>query len=380
MSFSKKDTAVVKGVAICFLILYHCFSSADRLCGYDVSLILPQKIAMYLCESMNICVGMFAFLSAYGLTKSYVSSEKKLAGTGHMDSYFVIKRVISLVGAFILPAVLCIIATFFICPDYKPYGKGAAFFLNIITDLLGFGGLVGSKNFIGTWWYISFAIVIIALVPLTVRLCKKFGLLVFVPYLVLPALFIKGFYSSSGLTNMTRWLLCIPVGVFFAQYNILDFLKSKTITQNKVIGKIIKFIILTALLVLLVRLRTCKWVKEYAFYIISTLLPVYFVYWLYEFFTDIPIVKNAFAFLGNHSANIFYMHTFIRSVWFCDLTYSLKYDGLIFLFVLAASVAMSYIVILIEKVTRYNKALAFVSEKCAETTRKFLCRAYTNFQ
>ena len=67
--FTKADTAAVKGIAIIFLILYHGFSIKSRLYGYPVSFWpLSEAKAMAVCRVMVQCVGIFAFLSVYGLT------------------------------------------------------------------------------------------------------------------------------------------------------------------------------------------------------------------------------------------------------------------------------------------------------------------------
>ena len=81
-NFNKKDTSIVKGIAILMLIGYHCFSSVKRLCGYPVDFgIIPQNIAIYIFESMNICVGMFAFLSVFGITKIFGNVENRKKNT-----------------------------------------------------------------------------------------------------------------------------------------------------------------------------------------------------------------------------------------------------------------------------------------------------------
>ena len=71
LKFTKANTAAVKGIAIIFLILYHGFSIKSRLYGYPVSFWpLSETTAMAICRVMVQCVGIFAFLSVYGLTLS----------------------------------------------------------------------------------------------------------------------------------------------------------------------------------------------------------------------------------------------------------------------------------------------------------------------
>ena len=370
--FSKKDTLTVKGIAIIFLICYHCFSSADRLCGYDVSLApFSRSTAFYLFESMNICVGMFAFLSSYGLTKTIMFKNRNLELDNRTSSEFITKRTISLLSSFLIPYLLCTVPTL-IFTDFNPYGTDIGFFFNFIADMFGVAGFIGSKLMIGTWWYMSFALVIIFLLPLTVRLYKKFGVFCVVPYIVVPVLLDSSFLSAGGLTNMTRWLLTIPMGIIIADLKIFERLKKASPVKNKVVSKIIKLVILTAVLVFLVIFKKTDWCEKYFFYFISSLLPVYFIYYIYEFICDIPILNTVLSFLGKHSSNIFFVHTFVRYVWFKDIAYSLGNWSIIFLFVLAVSLLISIVIMLIQWLVRWNKFLKFISDKAVKFCNKIL--------
>lgn len=363
MEFSKKDTSVIKGVAILFLVAYHCFSSVERFNGCDVSFYpFAQSTAVRIFESMNICVGMFAFLSSYGLTKTMKFKKSNLDLNSRENVNFVTKRVISLLGSFFIPYVLCTAATF-IFTGYNPYGKGVSLICNIFMDMFGLAGLLHTPLLIGTWWYMSFALVIIFLIPFTVAMYRKFGILSIVPYAVLPVLFVPQFRSSGELTNMTRWLLTIPLGIIFADSDLLVKLKEKKLCRNKVISKIVKFVILTVILLCMFKLRNTGWGKEKFFYYISSILPVYFVYYLYEFVTDIPVLNTVLDFLGKHSSNVFFMHTFIRAIWFPKFTYSFKYAVLIFAFMIGASLLMSFAVEGIKKLIRWNKFIKFITDR-----------------
>ena len=356
--FSKRDTSIIKGIAILMLIGYHCFSTAKRLYGYPVDFgIIPQKIAFYIFESMNICVGMFVFLSVFGLTRIFSNTEYSIENTRD----FIIKRIIKILSVFIIPYVICVSITL-IFTDQNPYGNGINFFLNMICDMFGLAGILGTPLMVGTWWYMSFAILIIILTPIAIRIYEKYGLYVFLPFLI-PILFIPNFFSAESLSNMTRWLLVVPIGVVFAKGNILEKLKNKKILNNNVLSKIIKFIGMTILLFVLIKLRTTEWVEKYAFYIISSVLPVYFVYYLYEFFIKIPILNTILYFIGKNSANIFFTHTFIRTLWLKDFTYSLINPLLIFGFVFITSLIISLIIELIKKIIKYDKMVNSITDK-----------------
>ena len=360
MKFSKNDTLVVKGVAIIFLVFYHCLSTKDRLLGYPISFFpMTEYHAFYLFESMNVCVGMFAFLSAYGLMRTIAKKYPVLNARESMT--FLSQRTGSLLLAFFIPYIIC--TGISLATAHNPYGSGLDFVLNMAADMLGLAGLLGTPMMVGTWWYMSFALVIIWLMPFTVNLYRKYGAGVLVPYLILPLLVKPDFYSGTALTNMTRWLLCIPFGIWFAEAEILEQMKAKTITHNRFLSKSVKLLIWTVILLLIFWLRKQGWVWQNAYYLISTVLPVVFIYWLYEFICDIPVIKTVLAFFGKHSSDIFFMHTFIRAVWLPDLTYSLGTWYAVFGFVMGVSLAMAVAAYWFRKLIRWDKLTALVLSK-----------------
>lgn len=113
LRFTKKNTLAVKGIAIIFLVCYHCFSQRARLYGAEVSFWpLSDETVFMICRSMMVCVGMFAFLSAYGLTLSIKSSWPDYQFSGHDAAMFVLKRYVKLFFMFMLPFFFCAGVTF----------------------------------------------------------------------------------------------------------------------------------------------------------------------------------------------------------------------------------------------------------------------------
>ena len=87
--FTKKNTLAVKGIAISFLLFYHCFSNSARMRNMAVSFVpFSQDTAMMIARCMVHCVGMFAFLSVYGLTLSMKSKYPEY----DFDSVFLLYR------------------------------------------------------------------------------------------------------------------------------------------------------------------------------------------------------------------------------------------------------------------------------------------------
>ena len=341
-----------------FLIAYHCFSQEFRLNGHDLSFYpLSRSTAFDVFESMNICVGMFAFLSSYGLTKTIKYKSPTLDMNAKGSTQFVTKRLISLLGSFFIPYVLCTASTFIFLPERVPYGKGVEKIFNLAADMFGLGGFLGTPMMIGTWWYMSFAALIILLMPVSVDMYKRYGLVSAVPYAVLPILFSTKFNSAEHLTNMTRWLLTIPAGIIFADCDLLVKLKSRKTMKNKYVGKVLKLFILTALLLFLLWLRRNDYVEKRFYYFISSIVPIFMVYYIYEYVTDMPVLNAVLEFFGKHSSNIFYMHTFIRGVWFPDFTYSLGHAAVTFLFMAAGSLVLSFAVEGLKKLIKWDAAV-----------------------
>ena len=64
MNFSKKDTLVIKGVAIIFMLQHHNFLTEDRFKGFDIDFFPFSQYSMVtLATVFKICVGMYVFLS-----------------------------------------------------------------------------------------------------------------------------------------------------------------------------------------------------------------------------------------------------------------------------------------------------------------------------
>ena len=227
-----------------------------------------------------------------------------------------------------------------------------------ILDGLGIASLFGTPTLNGTWWYMSLAIVIIALIPLIIKMYNKYGFIVssVVIFFVTHTFAIDNF-------NMTRWIFTVLLGIVAADKNILVRLKNLKLfgIKNTNINKCIKFVINTAILVLLVYLR--QKMDDTLFEFKDGFIPFFVIYYCYEFITPLKYVSNVFAYLGKHSMNIFLLHTFIRSTYFKSFTYSFKYPLIIVLVLLILSLGVSIIFEWVKKIVKYNKIVDKLKEK-----------------
>lgn len=167
--FRKQDTTAIKGIAIIMLLFYHCFSTADRFAGYDISFLLPQNIEMWLCNACNVCVGMFAVLSAYGIT---VASKKMLEERDY-KRYFVHRYLSLMKGFWIAFAYAVVISA--VLGKLSAYGSGLTFVLNFVSELSGLAYILQTSSLCGTWWYISFTIMLVVMIPFIDIIYQKWG-------------------------------------------------------------------------------------------------------------------------------------------------------------------------------------------------------------
>ena len=72
MTFTKTDTRKVKGMAIIMMVLHHSFMMPERYKGMNVIFTpFAEEQFNWICWSFKICVAVFTFLSAFGITLSY---------------------------------------------------------------------------------------------------------------------------------------------------------------------------------------------------------------------------------------------------------------------------------------------------------------------
>ncbi len=372
--FSKDDTLAIKGVAILFLLQYHNFYPLDKFENYNVSF-FPFKMETVIpfTKFMKICVAMFGFLSAYGLTLSLKKYGEEYSLSGKQYSEYLKKRLTKLMWGywfvFIFSSLLCVV----IKPErfsvyFEEEGiRGAVIgVFCIISDFLGLASVMNTPTLCGTWWYMSLAIFIVLIVPFIARLNKNYGFLtitllcIFIPRVIIS----KDVFTVGQDNNMIRWLFTAVLGVVFAQNDLLA--RMKAFQQENIPNyKIIKLISATALL--LICYFTYGYLNDkasnFTYEIRDGLIPVFVIYYLYEFIIDIPVIRTVLIFLGKHSMNIFLFSSFIRGILFSDFTYSFVNWLRIDLVLLAASLLASIVIEIIKKYSGYNKLLDLILEK-----------------
>lgn len=361
MQFTKKDTALVKGVAILMMLFHHCFESAGRYAGYEMNFFpLTESQTITVASFFKICVALFVFLSGYGIAKSL----EKTPQDGYTRQ--IGRRTFSLMSGYWFIFILSIISSAVIMPSMlKVYDDPHIInrFIFVLYDFLGLSELFGTPTLIGTWWYMSLALIIIAVMPLLYRFYKKFGVIALFVVTFLFNGFIKRAFDDSVVNyDMIRWMFTLELGMICADKDLLVIIREfRWIKKSRVADYAAKLIVYSAFLLV------CIYERRYMDYNVSYLrdgiIPMFVVIYCYTILAIIPGVRNVLWFLGKHSMNIFLSHTLLRGFFLKDFLYGLKYSMMTFIVLLILSVLLSVVIDLLKKYTGYDKLCAKIMSK-----------------
>lgn len=348
-TFAKKESLAMKGIAIIMMLLFHCFREKAVYDGFDVSFFpFHENTIVNIAFVCKVCVSIFAFISGYGLFKSY-------SGKTTDDKKWIALRYIRSFSGYWFVWVLCAIVFQIADGRYiNTYGKGVAGVIYALIDFCGLSTIFRTPSMNGNWWYMSAAFVFIILIPIVYK-CKEYIWL----FLISEIVFIRilPMEPFTGHNSVYAFLTAFLFGCQFAENNLFDkwaLIGSKT-RLTKAYKCIAELWVLMALYKVYFYIPIEKlWDYHYG------LLPVLIVLFCVEFV--IPYLKSILAFLGEHSANIYMTHTFIRLYYFRNFTYSWKYFALIILVLLSMSLCISVIIEILKKAFKYNVLISKVTE------------------
>ncbi len=355
IGFTKKDTLALKGVAVMLLLCHHLFTSTERYVNYliyyteDDSFNVTAIIAQY----AKLCVPMFVMLGAYGLSLVYGKwLEKKRSAVS-----FVLDRYMSLMAGFLVIFVLGLgIGELLQRSAGSIYGEGVFAWFYGLIDAAGLAWLCGTPTANGTWWYMSFAIVQLALFPMIYALVKRYGLLAVLGF--------TGFALVGQFNYMLVLLLSSAIGLYLAQTDGFAKVKAWRIGKNAALSKAIKFVLY--LLAFAAAALFCEAmpasvnqegtpIASYYRFVGFDLFALLLCGFVYEFLLPLKPLRFVLAFLGRHSANIFMLHTFLYAHFFPDFYYDLEEPEYIFGMLLVTSLGVSVVIEGLKTVFRYNR-------------------------
>lgn len=183
------------------------------------------------------------------------------------------------------------------------------------------------------------------------KLYKKYGIRILIATLIVS--YFAGKYLYSPLS---RYIPIMVLGIFVADKYLLELWKEKIQRWNiyqKLLGFTLEIIVMAAVVVVFFKFNRFNSVA------LCDGIGILFII-MNVFMLDIKGRFNTcLCFLGSHSMNIFYMHTFIYYYWYHEFIYSVQYAVLITPWLLIVSLFISMIIEYIKSVVRFEKIFSW---------------------
>ena len=353
--FTRFHSNICKGLAILMLLFHHLFNDYPEYEGHvvDYSPLTGDQVTSIalLCK---LCVAVFVFITGYGLASTFRARyEGQTPSAGELGR-FSITRWWDLMARFWPVFVLALVCGPLGRSALDVYGPGVrATLAQALVDGLGLANLVGTPTLNPTWWYMTLAIVLIFLLPPIMLAVRRFGsahVLVCVP-LVLVYFGVCAPYDLY----ITSYLL----GVFCSDRQV--FVWWGRLGDGRPGAAVAKTLLAAALFCVLLPFRmSCNYLG-----LVDALLALLLCMIVMACLANVPVLSDATAFLGRHSANIFFTHTLLYSYYFLDFFYSFRYPAIILLVLAVASLALSVLLDTVERRTGYARRMRDVGERIA---------------
>lgn len=325
--FSKEETNVCKGVAICLMIFHHLFYSEDSWARfYQAVHIGTRPLLSIFALHGKICVTIFVFLSAYGLAVTAQSRSTYGLQIPKHKAYlhFVfshVKKLYFLYWPVFIPAMMIGILSGKSSPIsiYRSIGQW-------IRDLFGVAYILdGVSPFNGAWWYIGFAITLYMVFPLVnLLVCKA-------PKVMLILSFLVGARQLTQMPILIEWqryfFVCC-LGIYLAQNNLLSWLCTKGARWKRILaagGFCAVFFVL----------RTVFPFTLDAFFALAVIVMSVSIFNSRSFATWVILS------LGKYSGTMFLVHGLLYKNFLQELIYGFWYPSLIFCVLLVLSYGIS---------------------------------------
>ena len=347
----KEDSLALKGIAIILMVFHHCFR-AEKLYESHIISFYPfsESFIVNLALMSKICVSIFAFISGYGLYISY--ARKKTTA-----SRWALSRYVKTFSGFWFVYVLIAILSVFIKNRFARIYFVDGPYIGIVSVLLDFFGLAKLLNtgtLLGTWWYMSAAIVFILLTPVIYEAVSGKPFIILTLSLLLLRIILPQVGGEyPGNTSVYAFIPAFIGGMVFAGCGLFDKWMEFALWHRGRYGKALKCVIeIMVLCVITLLYFNLPLEKFWGFKFCIT--PILFILFFVEFIVPVPGLRSILTFLGKHSMNVFLIHNYIRTGAFGNLTYSCRHFILVVAFLLTASLLVSIVLEYAKKIVRYN--------------------------
>lgn len=345
-NFTKEHSMMAKGIAVMLLLFYHLFHEQHVLEDMAVNYApLSENTFLLLAGFGNICVAIFVFLTAYGISTGILKETswdmKKIYSAGGKRFG---KLMLNFLWVYVTMNLLCF--PYFNYPSL--YGEGKQGVLMMLFDALGFSSVFDTPILNGTWWYMKVAYLLILLVPLMTLAVKKLGSAALLLGALMP-------YAVQMDADLERYFFTAVLGVVAA------YGKWPEKIMNLKIHPVFTWILAAAGSVLCVLIRQNAAVKEYFWNYADAFIAFFIICAVVMTVGKVPVIKTLLRFLGKHSMNIFLCHTFFYMIVWRNYIYYFKYAAVTFVILLGVSLLYSVLLELVK--TGAEKILNFFKKK-----------------
>ena len=296
--FSKENSLEVKGIAILLLLFHHLFRTEKLINSFGIVLqwVQPGRLTD-IAAGARICVWLFAFVSAYGITIQYLRRADDGLGL------FLWKRWVSLMSGFWFCYLLVILFYLARGGDLGSVYEGQP--ANALFEFFGISDLLGTPRLRGVWWYMCFAQVQLLILPFIIEAGKKIGWSLIPMVFIIQLFLVDGIHSTSGGSYL-NYLMVTVVAVICAEKDFFARIRKDEKPLPAVIIAVLLLIGIAGLVILRV-----KGIDDISIqglpglvYAGAALLLVIFVYK----YLDRSPFKTPLCVLGKYSGIMFMTH------------------------------------------------------------------------
>lgn len=345
--FTKEDTLKVKGIAIILLLFHHLFIATSRIEANGIKfLFCSQDFIQQIAAGARICVWIFAFLSAYGLSIQYLKNKDN-----ESSKNFILRHWFSLLKPywFIYLIFLGLSFVFFQNP-VSIYQQNV---LYAVLDFFGISDFFGTPILVNVWWYMCLAQCILICIPLLNKVCQISGYATFFIAFILMQYLSAGIHSESG-GSYINYFLVIVLGVLCAQNNFFE--KASLKSRYKILN-FFEAVLLFCGFVFFMYLRV-QYSNVDKFRVTTAFcgFSVLCICLLSHKYLNNKCLKKILTFLGKHSGNIFMTHTFVY-LYYPELIYWSKNVIVSWISLICLSCIISFVLEKIKSIIKYNEGI-----------------------
>ncbi len=326
--FSQRNSAIVKGLAIILLLSYHLFENEFVNAALEVDYRpLSQALFLKLAGFGNICVPLFAFMTAFGISSSIFAKD----GLTTKDIYDkALKRFFTLMFNFSFLYASVNLLWWYKFDYVSVYGVGKQGLLNMLLNATGLHTFAVTPSINATWWYMSLAYTLIFLVPFLALLIRKTGYSILIISLILPTII--------PIEDITACYLFTVVFGVCAAYG-----KWPEKLANLKFPLPLQWLVCILLLAVCIIVRQHPFIQDNYLFFVDAFISLFMLYFAGVLLAGIPFLSSILHFIGKHSLNIFLLHTFFYLTLWQEYIYYFKYAGITLLLLLGTCLAYSVI-------------------------------------